>query len=38
MALDVKIFTSYFMPIFNISKRYVGSEEKMLLQMLIIIH
>ena len=28
MALDVKIFTSYFMPIFNISKRYVGSEEK----------
>jgi len=27
MHLDVKIFIHYFMPIFNIKKRYVGTEE-----------
>lgn len=27
MHLDVKIFVNYFMPIFNIKKRYVGTEE-----------
>lgn len=27
MHLDVKIFNDYFMPIFKIDKRYVGSEE-----------
>lgn len=27
MNLDVLIFINYFMPIFNINKRYVGSEE-----------
>lgn len=27
MHLDVKIFINYFMPIFNIKKRYVGTEE-----------